>query len=195
MKIVAFRDLEATRISTPPECVLQKHKFIMDLHSHCVKQQSEQNFFYIKWLGLYVLAVAAFFLLGGQNFSSGFLKGVISLGCGFLFIMMWHAIFLTNQCDRKIAACILDGTALEELYPEIVISQIFHTPYKTRVSRVWFELFDRFISFSVVTFLTTASAITLFLNSLPLVISIGALAIAFLVSSFLFFRGLINKNS
>jgi hypothetical protein len=195
MKIVDFPDPKDEMREFPPELVPREYQFQMNMHTNFIKQQSDQNFFYMKFLGLFLLISGAYFVLQDKGVLSNFLIGTVILGVGTLYIMLTHVIFLDPQWDWKVTRCIKTGKFLEEKYPHIIPSDLFHTFDDLQPISFRGALVSRFGPFALVLILTTAAGMALSSKvGLWLTVSVGIFAAAFLIGSFFFFRWFIKRN-
>lgn len=196
MKIINFPKPKDEQRNIPPEIVSQEYFFQMDMFKHHQKHQIDQNYSYVKLLGFFLLVSTIYFLLEDRGFLFDYLIGVVTTGVGTLLVMLLKTLILDPQVDCEIVRCIKIGKFLEEGYPNIVSSKLFHRFDQLQSNTHRRAMISRFGSFAIVLILTALSGVFLSLRvSLWLSISIGAFSVILLTASALFFIGLSRQIS
>lgn len=188
-KIINFPKPKDEQRNIPSEIVSREYFFQMDMFEYYQKHQIDQNYSYVMLLGFFLLVSTLYFLLKGKGFLFYYLIGVVITGIGTFLVMLLKTLILDFLADCEVLRCVKLGKSLEERYPNIISSKLFHRFDQLQSNTHRRAMVSLFSSFAIVLILTALAGVFLSLRvNLWLSISIGAFSVVLLIASMLFIR-------
>jgi hypothetical protein len=162
---------------------------------HYEKMQTSQEFSYLKYAGLFVLASFIFMIMQSKGIVSDYLVGVIFTGFGVLFVLALNMIFISSDLDWKLAHYAGEGQEVEEKYQSMLNSHYFQAFNSIKNKRFRVAAVFRLLPFTFVGLFTALAGVALAMKvSTDLALIAGVSSVTLLTTVIFFLARTIKKS-